>query len=34
LPPDRSLIGIHNAWDTVTHVVVADVNLDDAKKKM
>jgi hypothetical protein len=23
------LIGIHNAWDTVTHIVVVKINGDD-----
>ncbi len=27
------LIGIHNAWDTVTHVVVTDAHGDAAKKE-
>ena len=27
------LIGIHNAWDTVTHVVVADARGDATKKE-
>ncbi len=26
------LIGIHNAWDTVTHIVAADVHRDASKK--
>ena len=27
------LIGIHNAWDTVTYIVVAGVHVEDANKK-